>query len=264
MLVMITGAAGGLGRAFAVECAARGYDLLLTDMNESALESVRNGLLRQYDVRIYAQRCDLTRDEEVRELVGYAFDNGIRLDMLLNVAGLDHEGGFAARRFDQIAGILRVNIEATLRVTHEALALRRPDSRFYVVFVSSLASMVPMPLKATYAASKRFLLDFSIALGQELKGLDIRVLSLCPAGLPTTDESIRGIAAQGFWGSVTTNKLERVVHRTISRVLNGRRVYIPGLLNRAFGFAGKLLPACFVARVLYARWSYAQQQWLTT
>jgi short-subunit dehydrogenase len=206
----------------------------------------------------------LTRDEEVLELVRYALENGIRLDMLLNVAGLDYEGGFTARRFDQIAVILRVNIEATLRVTHEALALRRPGSPFYVVFVSSLASMVPMPLKATYAASKRFLLDFSIALGQELKDLDIRVLSLCPAGLPTTETSIRGIAAQGFWGSVTTNKLERVVRRTLDRVMDGRRVYIPGLLNRVIGFAGKLLPPCFVARILYVRWSCAQRQWLTT
>jgi hypothetical protein len=85
-----------------------------------------------------------------------------------------------------------------------------------------------------------------------------------PGGAPHDRESIRGIAAQGFWGSVTTNRLERVVHRTICRVIRGRRIYIPGLLNRAFGFAGKLLPACFVARVLYARWSYAQQQWLTT
>lgn len=264
MFALITGAAGGLGRAFAAECAARGYDLLLTDLNSSVLDTVRQGLLRQYDVIIHTFCCDMTRDEDVAALGAYAQDHQIFLDMLLNVAGLDYEGGFTQRSFAQISGILRVNIEATLRVTYQALALRRRNSRFYVVFVSSLAALYPMPLKATYAASKRFLLDFSIALGQELKAQDVRILSLCPAGLPTTQESLRGIAAQGFWGSVTTNQLERVVHRTISRVQRGCKVYIPGLLNRTFSVLGKLLPPGLIARIVYTRWQSAQKQWLTS
>lgn len=119
-----------------------------------------------------------------------------------------------------------------------------------------------MPLKATYAASKRFLLDFSITLRQELKSEDVAVLSLCPGGLPTTQDAINGIAAQGFWGDLTTNRLEKVANRTVSRVLCKRYLYIPGILNRTFSIFGKIFPSDFIAGLLYSRWTKAQKQWL--
>lgn len=165
MTVLITGASGGLGRALALECADRGFDVFLTDINAESLERIKNGILRQYDVRVYTKPCDITKDSDVDSLINHAKEAGIKLDMLLNVAGIDHEGGFTTQGFDNIAEILRVNIEATLRMTYKALSIRRKTGRFYIVFVSSLASMYPMPLKATYAASKRFLFDFSLALG---------------------------------------------------------------------------------------------------
>jgi len=262
MYTLITGAAGGLGRAFAAECASRGYDLLLTDMNAAGLETVRRGLLRQYTVCVHTKTCDITRDADVGALMEYAREFNIHPTMLLNVAGIDHEGGFTQRGFEQISDILRVNIEATLRITHQTLALRQKERVFHVVFVSSLASLYPMPLKATYAASKRFLLDFSYALGQELKADHVKVLSLCPGGLSTTQDALNGIAAQGFWGSLTTNRLECVVHRTIDRVQHGRHIYIPGVLNRIFSIFGRFLPSEWITRIVFSRWREAQKHWL--
>jgi short-subunit dehydrogenase len=104
--------------------------------------------------------------------------------------------------------IVQVNVEATMRITHKVLDCRAEKQPFYIVFVSSLASFYPMPLKATYAASKSFLREFACALGQELRPLGVRVTTLCPGGLSTTDEALSGIEAQGFWGDVTTNPLE--------------------------------------------------------
>ena len=186
---------------------------------------------------------------------------GLYPDMLFNVAGIDHEGPFLQKGCEELLSIVRLNVEATMRVTHGVLAHRRAERPFYVVNVSSLASLYPIPLKATYAASKRFLLDFSIALGCELKKEGVRVLALCPGGLATTREALIGIAAQGFWGNATTNKLSVVASRTISRVLAGRRIYVPGAVNRVFFALGKLVPAGLIANMLYRRWSVAQAQW---
>jgi len=263
MYALITGAAGGLGRAFAAECASRGYDLMLTDVNAPGLEAVRQGLVRQYGVTVHALRCDSTSQADVESLMDYARREYISLDLLLNVAGLDFEGGFLTRSFEHIARILRVNIEATLRVTHRALKLRRKGFPFYIVFVSSLASMYPMPLKATYAASKRFLLDFSIALGRELKDQNVSVLALCPAGLPTKEDCIRAIEAQGFWGGVTTVSVEKVARRTVTKALRGQSVYIPGFVNQIFSVTGRLLPPVAIAHFLLRRWRHAQKKWLT-
>ena len=120
-----------------------------------------------------------------------------------------------------------------------------------------------MPLKATYAASKSFLREFACALREELKPQGVRVTTLCPGGLSTTDEAVSGIAAQGFWGDVTTNPLETVTRKTISAVLKGRSMYIPGVVNRTFRYLGALVPKPVIARLLYARWQNAQKEWLT-
>ncbi len=261
MIALITGAAGGLGRAMAGECASRGYSLILTDAREIALRHIRDGMERQYGVTAHAFPCDLTSAEGVATLMAYMDREGLYPDMLLNVAGIDYEGPFLQKGCEELLSIVRLNIEATMRITHEVLSRRQPGKRFHIVNVSSLASLYPIPLKATYAASKRFLLDFSIALGRELKRENVRVLALCPGGLATTHEALRGIAAQGFWGNVTTCKLSVMAHRTISRALRGRHIYIPGAVNRIFSALGKIVPAGIVANLLYRRWDMAQAQW---
>lgn len=264
MNVLITGAAGGLGRAFAVECAKRGYNMLLTDINGAGLDAIKHGLLCQYKATVHTFPCDITIDASVSSMMEYAQQNNIFFDMLLNVAGVDFEGGFTMRHSKQILDIVKLNIEGTLRVTHAALNMRRKNSRFYIIFVSSLASMYPIPLKSTYAASKRFLLDFSIALECELKPEKVSVLSLCPGGLCTTDEAMNGIISQGFWGNATTNRLEAVSHHTITRALRGYKLYVPGIVNRTFSILGKLVPARMAAKLLYRRWIRAQKKWLVT
>jgi hypothetical protein len=262
MMALITGASGGLGRAMACECARRGFSLFLTDISETGLGSIRGGLERQYGVTVHTQACDLTDAAQTAALFDRINSLDSRPGMLLNIAGIDHEGGFMSLPRESIADIVRLNIEATLRVTHAALACRNKSEDFYIVNVSSLASLNPIPLKATYAASKRFLLDFSIALGQELRDEQVRVMALCPGGLPTTHEAVNGIVAQGVWGSLTTNGLGEVAHHTISRVLAGRCVYIPGVVNRILSFLSAIVPRLMVARLLHRRWQHAQRQWL--
>jgi short-subunit dehydrogenase len=116
-----------------------------------------------------------------------------------------------------------------------------------------------MPLKATYAASKRFLLDFSMAISQELADQNATVLALCPGGLPTTPGAMQGISAQGFWGRITTNSLPLVARRTISRALLGKRMYIPGTVNRIFSILGRLVPRTALTKLLYSRWHHARE-----
>ena len=262
MNVLITGAAGGLGRAMAVECAKRGYNLFLTDINENGLQAIKLGLERQYGITATTKSCDLTNSDSVDELIAVMDRYNIRFDMLLNIAGIDFEGGFQSKGREQIVKIVSINNTATLRITHAILERRRTDKPFYAVFVSSLASMFPMPLKATYAASKRFLLDFALALRQELKHENANVLVLCPGGMVTTEEVTAAIDAQGFFGSITTNPLEKVARKTIDKVLDGEEQYIPGAFNHFLSILGKIIPRRIVAAAIYWRWNSAQKKWM--
>ena len=258
-MVLITGASGGLGRAMAMECARRGHTLFLTDRDENGLRRIARGIVLSHGAKVHTFACDLTDFGEVQALFQEIERVQEPIDMLLNIAGVDFEGGFLERDSARLMTIVRLNIEATLLVTHAALERRAKDAAFMVVNVCSLASVCPMPLKATYAASKRFLLDFSIALGQELKRENVNVLALCPGGMPTTAEALSGIEAQGVWGRITSNSLGTIAKNTIDRALKGKRVYVPGLVNRALTALSRMVPPVLAARLVYHRWTQAQK-----
>lgn len=101
------------------------------------------------------------------------------------------------RTRDQLLRTVRVNIEAALDLTNGLLVMCDTQSTFRLLDVSSLAASQPVPCKAVYASSKRFMLDFSRALAEEPSGIATDA-ALCPAELATTADTIRRIFAQGF------------------------------------------------------------------
>jgi uncharacterized protein len=258
--VLVTGATGGLGKAFAAECAARGWNLFLTDLNREPLEQLAQGLAGAYGVSVQVYPCDLTEPLSRAGLFEHIAGLRLRFWGLINVAGIDHEGLFLDQSRRQIRTIVRLNIEGTLEMTHAVLASRDPALTFRILNVASLAAFNPMPVKATYAASKRFLLDFSLALREELREQNATVTVLCPAGMPTTPECVEAIAAQGWIGQVTTQNTGSVAYQALNAALAGRAVCIPGALNRLIRFAGALLPAPLVVSLIAARWKSARRR----
>ena len=252
--VLITGATGGLGKAFTTECAARGWDLCLTDLSDSKLAAVAAGLERMYGVDVLTLSCDLTDEQARVDLWQQIAQHGLRFHMLINVAGLDYEGLFSEREADELRTIVRLNIESTIETTRRALAFKDPVEGLRIITVSSLAAFYPMPVKAVYAASKRFLLDWSLALGQELRHEGVTTTALCPAGMPTTPACIQAIDAQGFMGRATTKNVGDVAAATIDHALAGRSIYVPGLINQTLRFAGGMLPPQLIAALINNRW----------
>jgi hypothetical protein len=263
-LYMITGATGGLGKAFAAECAARGWDLFLTDVCENRLTTLAQALERAHGVEVRFKAADLTDAVSREELFGAVVAQGLRFRGLINVAGLDHEGFFMERSREEITTILRLNIESALLTMHAILPYRDHSITFRVINVSSLGGYFAMPIKATYAASKRFLLDFSLAVRNELRDENVTVTALCPAGLPTTPGTLEAIEAQGLMGQLTTENIGRVAHQTVEAALRGRAIVVPGFLNRALLLLSGLIPPAQVVELVGARWRAAHHRRVTS
>ena len=257
--VCITGAVGGLGKAFAKECASRGWDLFLTDLSEPKLALLANGLERLYGVQVLYAPCNLVDPEERDLFWQRTADLGIRFDMLINVAGLDFEGALLDRSANEINTIVRLNIEATVSMTRYMADSQVGGRRLHIINVSSLAGFYPMPLKAVYAASKRFLLDFSRAMRQELRHENIRVMALCPAGMATKPDTIHSINSQGWMGRITTMQTGSVAARTINRVLANRSLYIPGSVNQLLRSVSSIVPPDWIAWLIQRRWSKTRE-----
>ena len=256
--MMITGATGGLGRAFAIECARLGYDLVLIDVNSQG-QDFASGLSEQFSVKVVYSPCDLTSEQARTELFNQFRQQGFHFWGLVNVAGLDYEGSYLEKSRSQILTVLKVNLLANMDLSHEILSMRDESRKFRLINVCSMAGFYPMPFKATYAATKRFLLDFSQALNEEIRDYG-SVTALCPGGMPTTVECMRAIFAQGFWGWATTVDTHKVARATLRHALRGHRVYIPGFANKFIQMLSLFVPTHMKVRYVADRWTKAQTE----
>lgn len=256
--ILISGATGGLGSAFVHECARRGYSMVLTDCQPQG-QDFADKAAAAYGVDVLYFACNLTDPASRADFFNQVKAQELSFWGLINVAGTDFEGAFLDRTRDQLMSLLRLNIEATMDMSYTILKLRDSNRRFMLINVSSLAAFIPMPFKATYSASKRFLLDFSLALREEICDFGT-VTALCPAGMPTTPECMTRIFAQGFWGKMTTVDTRSAARQAIIAGLKGKAVCIPGALNVFIQWLGSLLPTSLAVKVVGDRWRSAQQE----
>jgi uncharacterized protein len=258
--VYISGATGGFGRSMAAECASRGWDLFLTDCCEERLANLADALSSAYNVSVEWYACDMADVASRTTLLNTLQSRGVKLHMAVNVAGLDHEGLFLEKTREQILSILNVNVLSTVDMMHSLVAIRDGARPFRLVNVCSLAGMFPMPVKATYAASKSLLIDMTLALREEFKAINATATALCPAGMATNETLLKSLDAQGLAGRVTTLEVSYIAQKTVDAALNGRAIYIPGFINRVLNTLGRLFPATFLAHLIGWRWSKTNKE----
>lgn len=182
---LITGASSGLGEEFALQIAPRVDKLVLVARREPLLQQLADRIRARHPrvaVAVYA--VDLTRAEERNRLVDVLAERGVLPDLLVNNAGLGDYGEFATADWDKLQAMLHVNIEALTHLTHSLV----PDMILRggaIINVSSLASVLPIPDFAVYAATKAYVTSFSEALRIELREHHIPVLAVCPGPVKT-------------------------------------------------------------------------------
>jgi short-subunit dehydrogenase len=185
---LVTGASSGIGEAFARRLAQRGVDLLITARPEDAvpLERLAGELAERHGIRCHAEAVDLALPTGPDELHAAAQQRGFAPDILVNNAGIGTSGPFASSPLETQLPIVRLNVEAVVRLTRlfiEAMAAR---DRGAVVNVASTAAFQPQPYFAVYAASKAFLLRFGEALWAEQRRSGVRILTVCAGAVAAT------------------------------------------------------------------------------
>ena len=178
---LITGASSGIGAAFA-RALPRSTGLLLTGRDRERLAQLAGELaLNARPVRTIA--ADLSSPEGRRALIHAAEEQPI--DLLINNAGLGWLGPVIDNPPEREAEMAQLNVAAPVELTRALLPgmvrrARAANERCGIIFVASAAAFMPIPLFATYAASKAFLLHYAEALAGELANAPADVLALCP------------------------------------------------------------------------------------
>lgn len=244
---VITGASSGIGKALALEFAAKGYNLFLTARNEQALRAVAADCGRQFQVETEIHLADLSDPKAVDDLIGALSSKPVEIEILVNNAGFGVRGDFSQTDLQPELNMLNVQLAAALKLTKALLPgmLARKTGR--ILNVASVYSFAPVPFQAVYSACKAFLLSFSAALREELKGSGVTVTTLCPGTTQSEFRSRAGIRERDKTVGATAQAVARIAAR---QTLKGKSLVVPGLSNRLFVHLSRHLPFNVVAHVV--------------
>jgi uncharacterized protein len=240
---MVTGASKGLGAAFAKELAGRDMNLVLVARSFGPLQDLAESLSAQHGVRCVALQADLAASDAVERIVTELERLDLKIDLLINNAGLGLTGDFLSHdRAAELASI-QVNVQALVGLSHALGAKMVSRGTGGIINLASNAAFQPLPHMATYAAAKAFVLHFSEALKNELKGRGVQVMAVCPG--PTATSFFEDVSTK--MKGVAFDSAEMVVGRTLRSFDQKKSVAYPGRFSvRVSTWLPRLFPRSVV------------------
>ncbi len=181
---LITGASSGFGVEFAKQLAPEANSLILVARRMDRLEALKKELERP-GLTIHCCKADLALQRDVESLCLQIEVEEMPVNLLINNAGLGDHGLFSGSDWKRVDAMLAVNMTALTLLTHRLLPLLQKQPNAAILNVSSVASLLPMPKMAVYAATKAYVTSFSEALRAELRQSGVRVSALCPGPVST-------------------------------------------------------------------------------
>jgi short-subunit dehydrogenase len=245
---LITGASGGIGEELAKVFAAHGFDLILVARSGAKLEELSQALRAQHGVRAYPLAADLSAPGSAAEVMDRVAQMELMVDVLVNNAGFADFGEFHRSDLGKQFQMIQLNITTLTELTHCLLPGMLERGHGYVLNVASTAAFMPGPLMSVYYATKAYVLSFSEAIHEELKGSGVSVTALCPGPVVTGFQS--RAAMEG--SKLLSNPLnppttpDGVAKAGYEALMRGQAVVIPGLINQMQALAPKLLPRSVV------------------
>jgi short-subunit dehydrogenase len=243
---IVTGASSGIGRAFALRLAGSGHPVLLVARRGPELERVAAEIAGRGG-RAEILTVDLVAPGGVESVVARAGELG-EIDVLVNSAGFGNYGPFLSQSGDRQRDEVALNIGAVVALSRGVLPRMLARGRGQIVNLASLLSFMPTPYFATYGATKAFVLSFSEALAQELRGTGVRVFASCPG--PAKSGFVHVAGAELAYDRFPQLDPDVVARRSLSAVRRGKVLRVIGWLNALITFSVRITPRFLMRRIM--------------
>lgn len=243
MRALITGASSGLGAEYARQLAARGDDLVLVARDEAALRALAQEL-PGVDVEVLP--ADLLDPADCARVEARLRDETSAVDLLINNAGFGLSLRFEANDVEDEVRHLRLHDEVPLRLTHAALPGMLARGRGAIVNVASVAAFLP---RSTYAACKRWLVEFSRWGNGAYRGRGVTMTAVCPGYTHTDFHSRLGLppGQEGVPGWMWLDAPD-VVAESLQDVARGKALSVPSKRYKAVVALLKVVPPGLAAK----------------
>lgn len=241
-LALVTGAASGLGLEFSRLLAADSHDLILVDLYSDGLEGVRHDLESTFGISVEIQVADLGKPGAAEAIWAHIWEREI--DVLINNAGFGLYGFFAETAWQLEETMLHLHVLTLTRLTKLVLKSMLENGSGRIMNVSSLAAFQPGPLMAVYYASKAYILSFSEAIANEVKGTGVTVTVLAPGWFKTNFQKTTALNSnvEESNAKLHTATAEKVARKAYNAMMAGKTVVVPGFNNRLMSLAPRFIP----------------------
>jgi len=241
LVVIVTGAAGGIGRAVARLFASSGAFLVLTDIHRRGLESLGNSL-RTEGHRVMTVVHDVSDPGSWQALVDRVMETFGRVDVLINNAGVVQPGLAEDLPLDKVHQQVSVNLLGTIHGCQAALRVMKAQGFGQIVNVASLGGIVPMPGEAVYCATKNAIRGYTFSVYAELLDSPVGITAVCPDSVETPqldyellhDEALLSFIGEPLEAGQVARGILKAVLRDSPEVLIPRGMGIAARTGMAF------------------------------
>jgi short-subunit dehydrogenase len=191
---------------------------------------------------------DLSEPQAADEMVQALRKDSVKIDVLVNNAGYAGYGPFTETSLEDELDMMRVNMVSLTHLTKLLLPAMIQQKKGRILNVASTAAFAPGPFMGVYYATKAYVLSFSEALAEELRGTGVTVTALCPGATDTGFQKrarVENTLLFSPWKVMDAETVARIGYRGM---MKGKTVVIPGLLNKWMIFSIRLGPRRFVSR----------------
>ena len=221
------------------EFARNGHRVILVAPVESELREVAQQLQTNGGGEAIVIAKDLEQPNAAQEIFDELQQRGVTVDILVNNAGHGQRGKYSEIPLEQDLSMVRLNIEAVLRLTKLFLPPMLARGRGRILNTASVAGFEPGPLLAVYHASKAFVLSLSESLATELEDTGITVTALCPGPTDTDFFPKAGMMeTRAFQHAMAPQDVAKTGYKA---VMAGERVVVAGAMNKVMVGARRIL-----------------------
>jgi 3-oxoacyl-[acyl-carrier protein] reductase len=182
---IVTGGTRGIGRAIVERLLSEGLSVAFCGQSEENVLRAAAELSEKFPGKAFGRKCDVSRHDEVKELIGYAADKLGRIDILVNNAGVGIFAPVEQLSPEQWRRMIDLNLSGVYYCCHEAIPRMKAAGGGYIINISSLAGKNPFAGGAGYNASKFGLNGFTEAMMLDHRQDDIRVSYIMPGSVDT-------------------------------------------------------------------------------
>ncbi len=242
--VLITGASSGIGEALARRFASAGFDLILVARSTDKLRRLAAALKSAHGARATAMGADLALPGAAAALAARLKRGRRSIDVLVNNAGVLQHGPFATMPPAEHQRLIDLNVSGLTAMLAQFVPQMVARGSGRVLNLASIAAFQPVPLLATYAATKAYVLSLTESMSEELQGSGVSIGALCPGITATNMLDAAAGTRPGLARLPATlvGSAEDVAEAGFQACMAGEVIRVPGVLNQAAVVAGRATP----------------------